>query len=413
MAMMMPLETRSAPLVAASGVLLALAYSASSVWYLLLSLLLLMATWDWEASKNVEVPVAEMSEGAVRRCQRRQDWRRSQEFRRQEWRRSQKFPADAAPTILPEPVAMALQEPQPMATVESTSEEEAVRGFEEIFEEVLGRINSVRTAAGELHPVVSACVRGDSRTLQRLLSQGANPNGRDDDGVPAIAQAIAHSQIDCVRTLLEGHADVNATTRTGQSALMRACALHELAMIRLLCAYGASRDAVDAEGSTVEDYARGDMSSWQAYTTRQNQVLVWLGRTVEYQPLHLIEEMTRERVAELLRSRADVHALTSRTTGRFHPLGLGGPITDHFTPLSRAREIVRHWNEGLPAAAPEVGREAEPVADALTQRGFEAAQHLCLLADAPWTVGWLHKHSGQLSRCRAIDQPLRRAAQSR
>ena len=259
-------------------------------------------------------------------------------------------------------------------------------------------VDLLLSAASEAQ-VVRACARGDEQRLRTLLKRGADPNERDEDGSTAMMQACSHNQIECVRLLLERNADVNAATmRTGETALMRACSVHELPMIRLLCAYGASREATDTEGSTPEDYARGQ-TAWREYSERQIGVLAWLSRTVQFQSLHLIEELTKEKAAALLRSRADVHALTSRTTAPGN--GWAGPLADRFTPLGRAREVVREWKGGMPAPglrrSDHVRRATEPFEDPLSQRGFEAAQLLCRLADSPWTASWLCQHSSELS----------------
>ncbi|CAN0913522.1 Protein VAPYRIN [Linum grandiflorum] len=121
----------------------------------------------------------------------------------------------------------------------------------------------------------SAARKGDVRTIQRLIDNGAAVNGRDQHGMTALHRASFKGKIEAVRTLLEkgididskdedgytalhcaveaGHADViellvkknadvEARTNKGVSALQIAESLHYVGITRVLIACGASKD---------------------------------------------------------------------------------------------------------------------------------------------------------------------------
>lgn len=226
------------------------------------------------------------------------------------------------------------------------------------------------------HHVISASARGNVIRLRALLAQGADPNETNEHGTTALMEGCVHGRVACVRILLEHDANVDAVTMTGQTALMRACRFGVLPVVQLLCAYGASREAKDADGWSVADHARGrsgrwSQASWQGREPGpgQTECLVWLHRTFDYEPLHLIEHLTPEQVGKQLHAGVDVHALATRRAGRF-------------SPLERAQELLR----------------ASDGADGPGGSPHEAARLLVALArpDA-WEAAWLAQHARTLA----------------
>jgi len=140
-----------------------------------------------------------------------------------------------------------------------------------------------------LESMEQAIEDGDERTLSYFLMAGFSPNSVNVRGVPALCQAVragnrriaamllaAGAQvnfpaedrggtalIDCalvkdpamMADLLAAGAHVNVKTRDGQSALIIAVGLHDLASARMLLEAGASPDDPDQLGVSARKYA--------------------------------------------------------------------------------------------------------------------------------------------------------------
>ena len=66
----------------------------------------------------------------------------------------------------------------------------------------------------------SAARDGDIKALERLLADGADPNGRDPDtGIPPLHWAVSCHSVRMVRLLAKAGADVNQHDAYGRSAL--------------------------------------------------------------------------------------------------------------------------------------------------------------------------------------------------
>ncbi len=119
-------------------------------------------------------------------------------------------------------------------------------------------INTKRDGTGEtaLHIVVA---RRDDTWLGYLLQKGANPNLADRRGVTPLMLATQLGFIDGVQRLIRHKAAVDATNRSGETALIRAVQLRNPEMVRVLLKAGANPDKRDAvAGLSAREYAAQD-----------------------------------------------------------------------------------------------------------------------------------------------------------
>lgn len=100
----------------------------------------------------------------------------------------------------------------------------------------------------------SLCVaarKGELRTIQRLLENGAVINGRDQHGWTALHRASFKGRVDVVRTLIENGIDINARDEDGYSALHCAVESGHIEVIELLVKKGADTEARTNKGVTA------------------------------------------------------------------------------------------------------------------------------------------------------------------
>ncbi|WP_260597228.1 ankyrin repeat domain-containing protein [Sphingomonas endolithica] len=118
-------------------------------------------------------------------------------------------------------------------------------------------INARSVTSGEsaLHIVVQ---NGNAEYLSFLLSRGANPNVRDNDGNTPLLLAAGKGRTDLVEKLLAGKANVNLGNASRETALIRAVQRRDLQMVQTLLTAGADADQVDLSGTSARDYAKRD-----------------------------------------------------------------------------------------------------------------------------------------------------------
>jgi ankyrin repeat protein len=97
--------------------------------------------------------------------------------------------------------------------------------------------------------LLEALRAGDASLTQRLIDSGANPNSADPDGATALMYAAMYGSIDDMRRLLRGGAEVNRANNAGATALM--WAVHDPARVALLVAEHADVDAHSKSGASA------------------------------------------------------------------------------------------------------------------------------------------------------------------
>jgi uncharacterized protein len=119
-------------------------------------------------------------------------------------------------------------------------------------------INTKDNGTGEtaLHIVTQ---RRDSDWLGYLLGKGANPNIADKKGLTPLMLAVQLGWTDGTDLLIRLKAQIDATNRSGETALIRAVQLRNVEMVRLLMKAGANPDKQDTvAGYSARDYATQD-----------------------------------------------------------------------------------------------------------------------------------------------------------
>lgn len=119
-------------------------------------------------------------------------------------------------------------------------------------------INTKRDGSGEtaLHIVTA---RRDDVWLTYLLAKGANPNIADRRGTTPLMVATQLGFAEGVEKLIKYKAVVDATNRSGETALIRAVQLRNADMVRILMRAGANPDKRDTvAGLSAREYAAQD-----------------------------------------------------------------------------------------------------------------------------------------------------------
>lgn len=105
-------------------------------------------------------------------------------------------------------------------------------------------------------PFISAAARGDVSELGRLLEEGADINGQNENGWTALKQAVVNNEQAAAQFLLEAGAKPNIP-----SFDKKTCPIHNAVrnknteLVGLLLRHGARVDVIDADGKLPLDYA--------------------------------------------------------------------------------------------------------------------------------------------------------------
>ncbi len=104
--------------------------------------------------------------------------------------------------------------------------------------------------------LIAAIVAGDLSRVQKLLEEGASPNSRNEEGVPALAVAVGEKNAAIVKALLSKGADIHATANSTAGSMLDAPIILFAAIngsaetLRLILQAGAGPDARDGHGIT-------------------------------------------------------------------------------------------------------------------------------------------------------------------
>jgi serine/threonine protein kinase len=124
----------------------------------------------------------------------------------------------------------------------------------------------VPAPAGDATPLLTAISKGDINQVRSLLDGGANVNEAGHDGVTPLIAAVAHERLDAAQLLIEHGADVNLADSSRNTPLMVAAdASPEIKdpapLIRLLLTHGAKRGLKDSQGRIAFQRAVGSKNA--------------------------------------------------------------------------------------------------------------------------------------------------------
>ena len=155
--------------------------------------------------------------------------------------------------ITPVPRSAATPTSQPAAVGQSTTSE------------------TVDKSATEGSDLYRAVWSGDVDTLKKLLAGGADVNVNDEDGDPYLHEAVWRGHLEVAQVLIDAGADVNARDANGDPLLHEAIWRGHTEMVQILIDAGADVNAVDSGGDPLLNEA-----IWRGHTEIE-QILVSAG----------------------------------------------------------------------------------------------------------------------------------------
>lgn len=103
--------------------------------------------------------------------------------------------------------------------------------------------------------LTEAAHEGDIKSIESLLDQGANINGKDEYGDTALVKASRSGHTEAVRFILDSGADVNLADKNFATPLIHAACSGWIDIVEILCDNGADLSVRDSAGKTAEDWA--------------------------------------------------------------------------------------------------------------------------------------------------------------
>lgn len=97
--------------------------------------------------------------------------------------------------------------------------------------------------------LIDAIIDGDLPTVERLLSQGADPNATTNDGTPALCVAVVNNHRLIAERLLARRCKVDVRDGAGCTSLELAVRMNDPLLVRTLLRYGASPNAAFGNGA--------------------------------------------------------------------------------------------------------------------------------------------------------------------
>ena len=109
------------------------------------------------------------------------------------------------------------------------------------------QISQAEEQQGGHTDLMRAALTGDIDTVKSLIAGGADVNERNEDGRTPLMFAAINGETECAKELLQHGADVNAKANDGGTGLMLAASAGDVELIKALLARGA-----DVSGKYVE-----------------------------------------------------------------------------------------------------------------------------------------------------------------
>ena len=162
--------------------------------------------------------------------------------------------------------------------------------------------------------LILAATAGETIKVERLLSNGADPNVRDSEGNSLLPLAAMTGQTEIVRQLLEQGADANITMKpsgSGKTALMQAAVNNRSEIVDLLVANGADVNQTESDsGYSALHFAAQASSETIVKTLLENGADPNLQARDGRAPLHIAAKLRFFEIAEeLLTNGANIDLL--------------------------------------------------------------------------------------------------------
>lgn len=116
--------------------------------------------------------------------------------------------------------------------------------------------SAAAAAARKVETLHDAARWGDVAAAKRLIGEGADVNGRNERGIPALGVAVGFNKLDVVQLLLDSGADVHAADGQGSTALHYAAGYGRREVAGVLLKAGADPDAKNEAGKRPVDVAK-------------------------------------------------------------------------------------------------------------------------------------------------------------
>jgi ankyrin repeat protein len=134
---------------------------------------------------------------------------------------------------------------------------------------------SVHAAAAE-GPLLQAARANDIARVQHLLDHGADIDATSPTGNTALIYAAAHGYSELAQLLVDRGADLDARGYIGNTALIYAAQEGHAEIVRLLVEHGADAEARNEYGSSAPNLAVGYGHRDVARTLEQERTVPWL-----------------------------------------------------------------------------------------------------------------------------------------
>ena len=147
-------------------------------------------------------------------------------------------------------------------------------------------------------PMIVATVFGQIEALKALIEGGADVDYRNNEGSTALIVAAVFDRIEVSKILIEAGADINAKNNEGSTALHTAALLCRTKIVEILLDNGADKNAKNNTGHKALDAVAGPFDDVKGiYDYLQAMIFGPLGVQLDYERI----KATRPKIAEMLR----------------------------------------------------------------------------------------------------------------
>lgn len=115
----------------------------------------------------------------------------------------------------------------------------------------------ITTSCATVHksPLIEASIQGNSLAAEKLISEGANINEPDSNGVTPLIYAIRAGNTEIAKSLIKSGADIKIKDKKGVDALICAVDYGRIEIVNTLLDRGANIETKDQTDSTPLAYA--------------------------------------------------------------------------------------------------------------------------------------------------------------